>query len=437
MYATHILIYSGVEISKNNLIYHFRIDKQQFQVIMRLSEKPAFPNQIIYPIIIDIGMTILTDFAQIIIPKEIIINLPYSRKKLSFWMEWFKKMSIEKAYFEKLNPDILEFPWKIINCLETKKFELKKKKDKIFLAQSCGKESFTALYILEKKFPLKLFFLEPDENIYKKQTFAILSSSYHVFSVTTNLMDLYNKFQIKFKSRFYSRFQTGLIVLLSLLYADQSPYILLGNEYSANFGNGIYLGKAVNHQFQKSVEFAVHLNTYIDTFLTEDFDYYSPFFSLYEYAILKLFMKKMKIYNLWSSCNNADGNRNFCGKCYKCAFIYILALEHTSKKFLSGLFPYNLMENLELLKPLIDPHSQKVLDCVGEKKEAWVALNNISLLKKDTDSRAITYFNTKIFPVIKKDLPKYLYEVNHLQKVPLAIPQSLEKIIRKSFEPNS
>lgn len=433
MYGNHTLTYSDLKISGKTLTITIKLDNRNLPIIIRLSETPALPAKVKHSIAADIGMAILADFAQIFLPKEIIIKIPYASEKLPFWIKSFKKTAAEKAFTEKLDFSLLDFPWKIINQQKIQKFSLNNDRDKIFLAQSGGKDSLTALKIFGNDQHLKLFFLEPSENSFRYQSFKVLSESYNFFFAETNLMKMYFELQQKFNSKFYSRFQTGLIVFISLLFSDQSPYILLANEYGANFKNTKYLASDINHQYQKSDEFAQDLNSYIDKFFTSDFKYYSPFFQIYEYLIMKLFLKNLKIPQLWTSCNNATDSKNFCGRCYKCAFLYILSLEHKSANFLAKIFPDGILDNLDLSKPLMDPQTIKVFDCVGEKKEVWVALANICKLGKEKDSKTIIYFKREIYPLIKNKFATYEAEVNSLQNVSIKLPHKLDKIIKANF----
>ena len=155
---------------------------------------------------------------------------------------------------------------------------------------------------------------------------------------------------------------------------------------------------------------------------------------MHEYLIMKFFLRDMKLLNLWNSCNNSSDKSNFCGACFKCAFIYILLLENCcSPKLLKTIFRYNLLENLQLVRPLIDIDGPKVLDCVGEKKELWVAMDHIYRSNKDRSSRAMKFFRKSVYPVVKEKLPEYEKEVNSLVSLDYKLPRKLKKIVAEYY----
>ena len=75
-----------------------------------------------------------------------------------------------------------------------------------------------------------------------------------------------------------------------------------------------------------------------------------------------------------------------------------------------------MLDDVELFKPLIDFVGVKPLDCVGDKKEVWVALE--ALLEKDEDNKVLTYYKENIKPQIIDTLELYKQQINSIEKIP-------------------
>ena len=105
-----------------------------------------------------------------------------------------------------------------------------------------------------------------------------------------------------------------------------------------------------------------------------------------------------------------------------------MALSQTDKFFLSRFFTVDMLENLALSRQLMDFQAQKPLECVGEKKEVWVALWNIYRLQKDTESPTIQYFMRHIYPQISDKIAEYEKEVISIHEVPISVPDEIRML---------
>lgn len=219
------------------------------------------------------------------------------------------------------------------------------------------------------------------------------------------------------------------LVFNTLLFADRYHSVLIGNEYSSNFPNEVYQGYPINHQFVKTIDFAKRINAYLQRFVTKDYAYHSPFFSLYEYRIADILFTDDEYFDVWTSCNQTTPEINFCSNCAKCAFTYLVARIRRDEAFLTHYFSRNLLEDVELFKPIMDFVGKKPLDCVGDKKEVWVALD--MLAQKQVSGKVITYFLENIYPQIKDELPTFHQEINAIQQVPIHTPAYLTELVQQ------
>lgn len=159
-------------------------------------------------------------------------------------------------------------------------------------------------------------------------------------------------------------------------------YVVVGNEYSSNFGNLVYKGKTINHQWSKTGEFEQLLQDYIRLTLTPDVTYFSLLRPFYEIRVVEMFTKYKKWLPYFSSCNRnftvrGEGGAQWCGQCAKCAFMFLLLSTFLPKKKLIKIFGKNLYEEARLLptfKDLLGRGDIKPFDCVGTFEESQAAL---------------------------------------------------------------
>jgi hypothetical protein len=103
------------------------------------------------------------------------------------------------------------------------------------------------------------------------------------------------------------------------------------------------------------------------------------------------------------------------------------------KNILDKYFVENPLNKVKLCKPLIDINSDKPVDCVGEKKECWVALNKILEQNKANESPVVRYFKKEILPEIWKDLREMELEITTEQSQFKYFPEKLLKYMPARF----
>ena len=169
-------------------------------------------------------------------------------------------------------------------------------------------------------------------------------------------------------------------VLSAVLY--KYSYVIVGNEYSSNFGNVTYKLQIINHQWSKSFEFEKLFDDYVKNIISPDISYFSLLRPFYEIRIVKMFSKLKKYFPYFSSCNrnfriNEKSNSLWCGECPKCVFVFTLLSAFLKKKELLDIFKKNLYQDknlLPLFKDVLGFGNMKPFDCVGTFKEAQSAI---------------------------------------------------------------
>lgn len=164
---------------------------------------------------------------------------------------------------------------------------------------------------------------------------------------------------------------------------SQNRDIVVSNEQSANEPSLIYRGEAVNHQYSKSLEYELDYQNYLQHTLGNRVAYYSLLRPFSEVFIAEVFAKTgfKKYKDVFTSCNRAfthDSDHIFwCGTCPKCAFTFLALTPFVDRPELEALWGKNLLLDPGLeatYKQLLGISGDKPLDCVGEVKEARVAM---------------------------------------------------------------
>ncbi|MCX6721480.1 MAG: UDP-N-acetylmuramoyl-L-alanine--D-glutamate ligase, partial [Candidatus Staskawiczbacteria bacterium] len=160
-------------------------------------------------------------------------------------------------------------------------------------------------------------------------------------------------------------------------------YFVVSNEFSSNFGNTRYKGKVINHQWSKSYEFETLFQKHVENSISPDLFYFSLMRPFYEIRIAELFVNYKEYFPFFSSCNanfkidqdNAD-RKQWCGKCPKCIFAFLLFSPFLSKEALIGIFGQNYFQNVDNLvtiRDILGFGKIKPFDCVGTFDEAKAA----------------------------------------------------------------
>jgi hypothetical protein len=380
-------------------------------------------------------MCYLVDLAEIVLAKNVYVYQPLAPIAFEYWRRLYDEQLIEKCYALKLPTSYKNISWhvELSSALNELPLTITGERNNAALCLTGGKESLSILKTLEGKKDMMLFFLDMETNVHRQDVFNAVKDDHFTVKSISNRKAVFDPYEAK-----YGGLQCGVdmahLVLNTMLFADKCEYVLIGNEYSANYPNDVYEGSVVNHQFVKTVRFAEELNRYIRAYISPDFTYYSPFFGVYEYKIADLLFKDEKYLDVWTSCNQHTPTINFCSNCAKCAFTYLLARTKKSEEYLSKFFLRDILEDIELYRPLMDFVGKKPLDCVGDKTEVWVALED--LLNQGIKAPVIEYYEYKIRPIIEQELPVFIEQINSAHRVPADFPNDIKSIFYEDLQVN-
>ncbi len=166
----------------------------------------------------------------------------------------------------------------------------------------------------------------------------------------------------------------GFIALIPA-YVYGMRYVVTANEHSANFGNLVVDGVAINHQAGKSLAAETAFADYVERYLVPGLRYFSVLAPLYELQIARLFAGRPQYFAQFLSCNVGFRDNRWCGECPKCAWVYLILAAFLEAEALDAIFGADLFASDKIrywLRRLI--RERKPFECVGTKDEAKLAL---------------------------------------------------------------
>jgi hypothetical protein len=185
---------------------------------------------------------------------------------------------------------------------------------------------------------------------------------------------------------------TALIAFVSavcgILYGYR--YLVFSLERSANYGQLLYHGMDVNHQYSKSAEFETDFRDFLRQRIDGRLEFFSLLRPLNELAIARIFAKLPSFERYaphFTSCNanfrirREKNEAPWCGHCPKCAFVFLILAPFVPRQKLIAIFNDNLAERADLLplfEELLGLKNFKPFECVGTPEESRAALELIS-----------------------------------------------------------
>ena len=216
-------------------------------------------------------------------------------------------------------------------------------------------------------------------------------------------------------------------IVLAILLNKKS--IIWAIEGTAEEPNTKWKGLDVNHQYSKTLEFEKDMQDYIFQNIAKDIEHYSILRPLTELRIAEVFCNNYlnDYQGLFSSCNanftiGNDSELRWCGKCPKCAFVFIIFSPFLKKTDLLNLFGgkdiFADEEMAPIIKELLGITGHKPLECVGEIAETRLA---VQMAKQSGQYPELSQYN---FPEVKYDYRKWLNN-----SVPKAIDTELKETL--------
>ena len=179
---------------------------------------------------------------------------------------------------------------------------------------------------------------------------------------------------------------TGILSAVALLAAavDGRDAVVMSNEWSASAPNLEHLGRAVNHQWSKSLAFEGLLRSVVATSPLAGINYHSWLRPRSELWVAQRFARLDRYHRAFRSCNRSftlDPARRldcWCGTCDKCCFIDLILAPYVAPDALAAVFngaePLRNEDLTGAFNALCGlSEDAKPFECVGDIDECRVA----------------------------------------------------------------
>lgn len=224
--------------------------------------------------------------------------------------------------------------------------------------------------------------------------------------------------------------ETPSSVFAALPYALQHGYtnLSLGHERSADTGQVFWekTQEDVNHQWGKSLEAEVLLNTYIKQHLVSNVSYFSILKAIYDVLIFNLLRKDADLLPYAHSCNVA---KPWCKKCPKCAYVWLSYMAWLPTEQVDAIFDdtnlFDLPENQETFKQLLGLDGRLPFECIGQVGECQLAFELCR--RKGLSGQALDRYVASGLKVDVDQLLDHYTQPDHTQsEIPQEIWQAIE-----------
>lgn len=425
-------IYEGYNITDNKeeilIEYNFKIPKLiEFKPTITILKKDMKIKELrgskITNMVFHIGLIELISYWKCTCSKNVIIKCGAINEEQKTWLKklYFYGLG-ELFYTNNIKTNIDEFMQ--ISC-EGEKIELEEEKDELegyIVPIGGGKDSCVTLETLDIDTKKDYALIVNPKPVTLECAKVAGFDRNHVIeiyrTIDKNLLELNKEGYINGHTPFSS-----MLAFLSyfVAYITGKKYVALSNESSANESN--VQGEKINHQYSKSYEFEQDFSKYSKEYLKGNVKYFSFLRPLNEMQIAKLFAKHKKYHKIFKSCNVGSKSKNWewCGKCPKCLFVFIMLGSYLYRDELLEIFGKDLFEDKELLKTfieLIGKGTTKPFECVGTYEEVNFAISK-TILKLENKNLPflLKYYNENYkLADVSEDITKRFNIENNLEE---------------------
>lgn len=391
-----LFVFDRYQIQGNTILFFYKIilpESEEYVFVERLEfEKKILLNKKPVPTVLleNLHLMLGISYYKLFCPRTIEIStFSITKRQAEFWNIVYTKGLGEFFYKNKIDfHGLVQFPYEAKEQGGGETFDMQKTNNAVLLPVGGGKDSIVSAELLkEKKQDFVCFTLNGND----LQTNVIKSIGRPNINVIRVLDE--KLFNLVAEKRAYNGHipVTAIysFVALFVAFLYELSGVVMSNEKSANYGNVKYLDSEINHQWSKSEEFEHLFQAYIAANITRSITYSSQLREFSELDIVKKFSSYDNYFQLFSSCN-----RNFtlqkkyngpkwCGKCPKCAFVFVMLAAFVPKKTLMSIFGKNLFADSTLIpiyRELLGITEVKPFECVGTPEETKQAFDIV--LKK-------------------------------------------------------
>lgn len=386
-------IYNSYNIREDEKKIYFEFDFEidnvskflpKYEILKKDFKWKHLKSNVLKNLVFNLGMIEAISYYKAICSRNFFIKCGYLNKEQE---RWFRKLFYlglgEFRYINNIKTTEEDF----VNFISLgKKIDLEEElinekiQESVFIPVGGGKDSNVTLELLKNKLKnVKPFLINGKEVSYECIKTAGFSKN-EIIEVNRildkKIIELNNKGYLNGHTPF-----SAMVAFLSytVAFINGTQYIALSNENSANESN--VKGEKINHQYSKSLEFEDDFRFYCKKYLKAgNIEYFSFLRPISELQIAKLFSKFPKYYEKFKSCNVGSKNSkwNWCGKCPKCLFVYIILSPFIEKNKMIEIFGNDLLDRKEFENTFLELcgfSEIKPFECVGTYSEVRYAVN--------------------------------------------------------------
>ena len=368
------------QLGEYNFTHKINILKKKFFNLNNLKEKDVF--------LFNLGLVELISYYKLACPKRVILragNLDDEQKE--FWKKLFYKGLGEFRFVNNIDISYEDF----VTFENATKLQFRKsQQDKLFgnlVPIGGGKDSIVTIELLKaQKESNTCFIVNP-----RGATIDTVNVAGYTMEDTVEVLRKIDPLLIKLNGEGFLNGHVPFSASLAFLgifcaLLSEKEYVVLSNESSANEATDEETG--ANHQYSKSLEFELDFVKYVEKYINSHIKYFSLLRGMRELDIAKKFSEYKQYHKIFRSCNvgSKNGGNEWCGKCPKCLFVYIILAPFLEKNELIDIFGRDLLDDLELKKyfdELTGKEKTKPFECVGTREEVNEAISMIKEKYKD------------------------------------------------------
>lgn len=344
-----------------------------------------YKKETIDNLVFNLGMAEIPSYWKATISSEIIVEAgSLDKYQIGWWTDLLEKGMGQFFYENKI--DLVSH--KLFTLKSSSKIGHGKATDTnnkgLLIPVGGGKDSVVTLELLKDLSDVACFSVNPS----KATTDVVKKSGIKKLITVERTID---PLLLKLNSKGFLNGHTpfsSIIAFLGVFSAIIYGYgdVVLSNERGSDEENTLYLGRKINHQYSKTLEFENKFREYNQKYLS-NINYFSFLRPLYEIQISKMFSNMTNYFPLIRSCNVGQSKNVWCCNCPKCLSTYILLYPFVGKEAMKKIFPEDLFikDNLyEILESLVLDNKVKPFECVGTRQELKLALT-MSIIKLNND----------------------------------------------------
>jgi len=194
--------------------------------------------------------------------------------------------------------------------------------------------------------------------------------------------------------------------------------VIMSNEWSASAGNLVVSGRAINHQYSKSLDFEERFRARLAE-TVGSVEYFSYLRARSELWVAQRFARLPVYHSLFRSCNRAfhvdPGARlvEWCGQCDKCCFIDLVLAPFVPASRLAAIFggaePLDDPGLFQRFRTLVaTSEATKPWECVGEPGECRAAAVLAAARPDRAGSSSLARLAAESAPLMDRDPRSYL-----------------------------